>query len=102
MRCRKEQGGFDRLPAPESLLFAGPKRRNQEKWPHSIRRDYEQVVLRKLELFPPTRLTWRPRRAVSGNRGFLVGHRRGYVKILNRLRASGITGSPASGARLRR
>jgi hypothetical protein len=24
---------FGRLPAPESLLFAGPKRRNQEKWP---------------------------------------------------------------------
>jgi hypothetical protein len=24
---------FGRLPAPESLLFAGPKRSNQEKWP---------------------------------------------------------------------
>jgi hypothetical protein len=24
---------FGRLPAPEFLLFAGPKRRNQEKWP---------------------------------------------------------------------
>jgi len=34
---------FGRLPAPESLLFAGPKRSNQEKWPNATRWGYKQA-----------------------------------------------------------
>ena len=36
---------FGRLLAPALLLFAGPKRRNPEKWPGSIRRNYKRCYV---------------------------------------------------------
>ena len=47
----------------------GVKRRNQEKWPGVIRRDYEQAVSRISDRLTATRPAIQPHRAVSGNRG---------------------------------
>ena len=48
--------GFGRLPAPESLLFAGPKRSNQEKWPDATRWVYKQARSRFVCHFPTQRV----------------------------------------------
>ena len=74
--CGKRQSGFGRLPAPESLLFAGPKRSNQEKWPDSIRRPYKQAVSKALDqrtsTHRPTAATprriWKPRNSFAALR----------------------------------
>ena len=55
---------FGRLPAPELLLFAGPKRSSQEKWPYGTRRPYKPWRLRRFGtcVAPPVRPSATPRR----------------------------------------